>query len=58
MITTLFSEASSNVGALLLDDGSFVGDGLGCSNIADELLDYAMTPVLVISIVVQPKDVR
>jgi len=39
MVAAFFSEAGSNGGALLLDDGPLVGDGLRGANVADELLD-------------------
>jgi len=39
MIAALFTEAGANGGALLLNDGSLVGDSLCGANIADELLD-------------------
>lgn len=38
VIVTLLSEAGSNGGAFLLNDSSLVGDGLGRTNVADELL--------------------
>ena len=38
VIVALFSKASSNRGALFLDDGSFIGNGLGRTYVADELL--------------------
>lgn len=37
VVVGFFSEAGSNGGTLLLDDSSFVGDGLGCAHIADKL---------------------
>lgn len=40
VITALFSEAGTDIGTLFLNNGTFVGDGLGGSNVADELLDY------------------
>lgn len=40
VITALLAEAGTNIGTLFLDYGTFVGDGLGCSHVADELLDY------------------
>jgi len=39
VVAAFFSEACPDSGALLLDDGSLVGDGLGGANVADELLD-------------------
>jgi hypothetical protein len=39
VVATFFSEAGADSSALLLDDGSLVGDGLCGANIADELLD-------------------
>lgn len=38
MVIAVLPEASSDGGAFLLDDGSLVGDGLGRSYVADELL--------------------
>lgn len=37
----LFTEAGSDGSTLFLDDGSLVGNRLGRSDIADELLDYS-----------------
>jgi hypothetical protein len=37
VVVGFFSEAGSNGGTLLLDDSSFVGDGLSCAHIADKL---------------------
>jgi hypothetical protein len=36
----LFSKRGSNSGALLLNHGTFIGNGLGRSDIPNELLDY------------------
>ena len=38
MVCALFSEAGSDGCALFLDDGPFVGDGLGRAYVADKLL--------------------
>ena len=40
MIVALLSEAGANGSALLLDDGSLIGDGLCGAHVADELLDW------------------
>ena len=39
MVAALLPEAGADGGALLLDHGALVGDGLGCADVADELLD-------------------
>jgi hypothetical protein len=38
-VVALLAEAGTDGGALLLDDGALVGDGLCSADIADELLD-------------------
>ena len=40
MVVALFAEAGTDGGALLLDDGPLVGDGLCGAHVADELLDW------------------
>lgn len=40
MVGALFTKASSNGRAFLLDYGSFVGDCFGSTHIADKLFDY------------------
>lgn len=40
VIVALLAEAGSNGSAFLLNDGSLVGNGLGRTYIADELLHY------------------
>jgi hypothetical protein len=41
VIVAVLSEAGSNGGALFLNDGSLVSNGLGRSHVADELLYYS-----------------
>jgi hypothetical protein len=38
-VVALLAKAGTDGGALLLDDGALVGDGLCSADIADELLD-------------------
>jgi hypothetical protein len=38
-VVALLAEAGADGGALLLDDGTLIGDGLCSADIADELLD-------------------
>lgn len=40
VVVALFAEAGTDGGALLLDDGPLVGDGLCGAHVADELLDW------------------
>lgn len=42
MVAAFFSKAGTDCGALLLNDGPLVGDGLRGANVADELLDYGV----------------
>lgn len=46
VVVALLAEAGSDVGALLLDDSSLVGDGLGRSHVADELLHCGQVSML------------
>lgn len=39
MVSAVFAKAGSNGSALLLNNGSFIGDRLGRAHVADELLD-------------------
>lgn len=47
VVVALFSKAGPNRGALFLDDGSLVGNGLGRTYIADELLYCSMVESVV-----------
>ena len=46
MVGALLSEASPNICALFLDDGSLVGNRFGCTYVADKLLDCVVVDML------------